>query len=99
MSSSDDDRSLCCVICLYRCNNSKLRAVMMRGGRRMAMEGGDIKKQPWPTFPSLSSDEASFPSKRNQVDKEIRQELGHQAVVLVTCLWTPQSTNDIHTAV
>jgi len=26
---------------------------MMRGGRRMAMEGGDIKKQPWPTFPSL----------------------------------------------
>ncbi|KAL3571553.1 hypothetical protein D5086_025457 [Populus alba] len=25
-------------------------------------------------------------------DKEIRQELGHQAVVLVTCLWTPQST-------
>jgi len=33
-----------------------------------------------------------FPSKRNQVDKEIRQELGHQAVALVTCLWTPQST-------
>jgi hypothetical protein len=31
----------------------------MRGGRRMAMEGGDIKKQPWPTFPSLNSDEAS----------------------------------------